>query len=164
MSITQTQRPSQAVRLRGLDHVTVLSADFDRTERFYCGLLGMRPGPRPAIRVPGRWFYVGDQPVLHVLPRRHKATDGSGIASGPDARPEQEKAIDHFALRAEDRPAFEQRLHAAGQAFDSRRLADTDIWQVFVTDPDGARVELSFRDGDVAASACGPWLDSNLTA
>ena len=42
--------------LISLAHVTLRSADFDRTEQFYCGLLGMRLGPRPAIAVPGRWF------------------------------------------------------------------------------------------------------------
>jgi catechol 2,3-dioxygenase-like lactoylglutathione lyase family enzyme len=118
--------------LLSLGHVTVLSADFERTERFYCGLLGMRVGPRPAIRIPGRWFYVGDEAVLHVLPR-----DG-GVTSGTQA------VIDHFALNADDRPAFEQRLEVAGQPFESRRLADTGTWQIFLTDPDGARVELSF--------------------
>jgi catechol 2,3-dioxygenase-like lactoylglutathione lyase family enzyme len=118
--------------LLSLGHVTVRSADFDRTEQFYCGLLGMRRGPRPAIPVPGRWFYVGDEAVLHVLPR---TTDAALEAVG---------VIDHFALNADDRPAFEERLRAAGQPFEGARLADSDTWQIFLTDPDGARVELSF--------------------
>jgi catechol 2,3-dioxygenase-like lactoylglutathione lyase family enzyme len=118
--------------LLSLGHVTVRSADFARTERFYCDLLGMRIGPRPAIAVDGRWFYVGDEAVVHVLPRTAGAAD------------EAEGAIDHFALNATDRPAFENRLKAAGQPFESRRLADSDTWQIFLTDPDGARVELSF--------------------
>ncbi|MFO1327405.1 MAG: VOC family protein [Rubrivivax sp.] len=118
--------------LRALDHVTVLSADFDRTMRFYCDLLGMRIGPRPAIRLPGFWLYLGDAAVLHVLPRR------AGDAPAPGG------AIDHFALEADDLPAVEQRLRAAGQPFEGRRLADSDTWQIFLNDPDGARVELSF--------------------
>lgn len=118
--------------LVSLGHVTVRSADFDRTEQFYCGLLGMHRGPRPAIRQPGRWFYVGGEAVLYVLPRQGGA---SASAAG---------TIDHFALNAAGRPAFERRLQAAGVPFESRRLADSDIWQVFLTDPDGARVELSF--------------------
>ena len=115
-----------------LDHVTVRSADFARTERFYCDLLGMQPGPRPAIALPGRWFYVGDEALLHVLPR------------SVDAPHDTAGAIDHFAFHADDLPAFEQRLRAAGQRFEPRRLADTDTWQIFLTDPDGARVELCF--------------------
>lgn len=126
--------------LLSLGHVTVRSADFARTERFYCGLLGMRIGPRPAIREPGAWYYVGAEAVLHVLPR---AAGGPGTGS----------AIDHFALNARDRPAFEDRLRAAGQPFESHRLADSDTWQIFLTDPDGARVELSFVGAEARAAA-----------
>lgn len=126
--------------LLSLGHVTVRSADFERAERFYCDLLGMRIGPRPAISVPGRWLYVGDKAVVHLLPRR--------VTAAPGARHDAEGAVDHFALNAEDRLAVEQRLRAAGQAFESRRLADSDFWQIFLRDPDGARVELCFRSGD----------------
>lgn len=122
--------------LLSLGHVTVRSADLERTERFYCDLLGLRIGPRPAIPVPGRWFYVGDQAVVHVLPRAAQAAHGASHGGAG--------AIDHFALNAADLPAFERRLQAAGQPFEVRRLADSDTWQIFLTDPDGARVELSF--------------------
>lgn len=123
--------------LLSLGHVTVRSADFERTERFYCDLLGMRVGPRPAIPVPGRWLYVGDEAVVHILPRIVDAVERrQGDASC---------AFDHFALNAEDRPAVERRLRAAGQPFESRRLADSELWQIFLRDPDGVRVELSFR-------------------
>lgn len=127
--------------LLGLGHVTVRSADFARTERFYCDLLGLHVGPRPAIPVPGRWFYIGDEAVVHVLPR--------GVDGGGDAPP----VIDHFALRAADRPAFERRLMAAGQPFEARLLADSGTWQIFLTDPDGARVELSFAGPAASAPA-----------
>lgn len=119
--------------LLSLGHVTVLSTDLERTERFYCGLLGLRVGPRPNIRVPGFWLYLGDQAVLHVLARQ-------AAAPPHGAQP----VIDHFALDAHDRAGFEHRLEAAGQPFESRRLADSDTWQIFLSDPDGARVELSF--------------------
>jgi catechol 2,3-dioxygenase-like lactoylglutathione lyase family enzyme len=118
--------------LVSLDHVTIRSADFERTERFYCELLGMRRGPRPDLAVPGRWLYIGANAVLHVLPR------GAGAAVGSAG------TIDHFALHAVDLPGIEDKLKAAGYAFERKRLADTDVWQIFLTDPDGARVELCF--------------------
>lgn len=130
--------------LLSLGHVTVLSADFERTERFYCDLLGMRIGPRPAIRIPGRWLYIGDQAVVHVLPRP--------VEPPPGGQP----VVDHFALTADDRAEFERRLNAAGQPFEGRRLADTDIWQIFLTDPNGARVELCFVHGDSAVAGGKP--------
>lgn len=122
-----------------LDHVTVRSTDLARTERFYGGLLGLRGGPRPAIAVPGHWYYIGDAAVLHVLAR--SPADLQAAVS----------AIDHFAFRARGLAAFEQRLQAAGQAFERRRLADSAIWQIFLNDPDGARVEINFDTEDPAA-------------
>ncbi len=119
--------------LLSLGHVTVLSTDLARTERFYGDLLGLRVGPRPAIHIPGFWLYLGDEPVLHVLARQAAAPPGDTRA-----------AIDHFALNARDRDGFERRLKTAGLPFESRRLADSDTWQIFLDDPDGARVELSF--------------------
>jgi catechol 2,3-dioxygenase-like lactoylglutathione lyase family enzyme len=116
--------------LLSLGHVTVRSADFDRTEHFYCNVLGLRPGRRPALPQPGRWYYIGEEAVLHVLPRK------------ADAGHDNAGTIDHFALKAGDLPAIEQRLSAAGLPFERRLLAGTAIWQIFVSDPDGARVEI----------------------
>jgi catechol 2,3-dioxygenase-like lactoylglutathione lyase family enzyme len=118
--------------LLSLGHVAVRSADFDRTEHFYCEVLGLHPGPRPRITMPGRWYYVGGEAVVHVLPRSAQTPENAG------------RAVDHFAFNARNRPAFEQRLARAGVPFVPTRLADTDTWQLFLTDPDGARVELSF--------------------
>jgi catechol 2,3-dioxygenase-like lactoylglutathione lyase family enzyme len=122
--------------LLSLGHVTLRSADFDRTQHFYCEVLGMRAGPRPRLSAPGHWFYVGDEAVVHVLPSRTPTPES---ATG---------AIDHFALNARDLPAFENRLRSAGLPFERKRLADTEVWQVFLTDPDGVRVELCFAPGD----------------
>lgn len=122
-----------------LGHVTVRSADFERTRRFYCGLLGMQIGPRPAIEAPGHWYYIGTDAVVHVLP----ALQAAGQAV--HAQHCEPAAFDHVAFDAQDRPAFEQRLRAAGQPFEGRPLADTHVWQIFLTDPDGVRVELSFE-------------------
>jgi catechol 2,3-dioxygenase-like lactoylglutathione lyase family enzyme len=118
--------------LQSLGHVTLRCADFARTEAFYCGLLGLRKGPRPAIPVPGHWYYIGESAVLHILPR---LADTVEAAAG---------VVDHFALNAQQLPAYEARLRAAGQPFKCVRLADTEVWQLFLTDPDGARVELCF--------------------
>ncbi len=122
--------------LLSLNHVTVRSGDFERTERFYCDLLGMRVGTRPALAIPGRWLYIGEEAVLHVLPRQTELLHLD------------QPVVDHFALTANDRAGFERRLRAAGQPFETKRLADTDIWQIFLCDPDGARVELCFKESN----------------
>lgn len=120
--------------LLGLNHVTVRTSDFERCKSFYCGLLGMRVGNRPAFKVPGLWLYLGDHPVIHVLPER--SNYGSGT----------ESAIDHFAFSATGLADFAERLTASGQAFDLRQQAATQDWQMFISDPDGTKVELVFAE------------------
>ncbi len=122
--------------LLSIGHVTVRSANFERTEHFYCDLLGLRAGPRPPISVPGRWFYLGNEAVVHVLPP-------SDNASLPSVN-----TIDHFAFNATNMPLYEQKLKAANYPYEARRLADTNNTQLFLVDPDGAKVELCFACDD----------------
>lgn len=115
--------------LLALDHVTLRSADLSRTCAFY-EPLGLRPGPRPPFGLPGLWLYAGDRALLHVMEGR-PASDG-----GP---------FDHVAFQARGRAALAARLQAAGIAFDLQALPDGSALQMFVRDPDGARIELVFR-------------------
>lgn len=78
--------------------------------------------------------------MLHVLPK----------LAGDDAT--TKGAIDHFALQASDIASFEQRLRAAGQPFDLRRQPETGVWQLVMTDPDGALVEINFSDNEARFS------------
>ena len=121
--------------LLSLNHVTVRAADFERTEHFYCGLLGMSVGPRPEFKVPGRWLYLVDQPLVHVL-----SQDANGAAA-------ETQRIDHFAFRATGLAGLEQRLRDAGQVFELKHQPATSEWQLFVVDPDGSQVEIAFPAG-----------------
>jgi catechol 2,3-dioxygenase-like lactoylglutathione lyase family enzyme len=115
--------------LQALDHVTLRSTDLSRTLAFY-ERLGLRQGPRPPFGLPGLWLYVGEQALLHVLEGR-PARDG-----GP---------FDHLAFRARGRAALAATLASAGVAFDLQALPDGSALQMFVHDPDGARIELVFK-------------------
>ncbi len=46
-----------------------------------------------------------------------------------------------------------EKLAGAGLLAGGARAADSDTWQIFLTDPDGARVELSFAGGADDAGA-----------
>lgn len=116
--------------LQALDHVTLRSTDLARTLGFYQQLLGMEPGPRPAFGIPGSWLHVDGRPVLHVLelpPER-----GGGV-------------IDHVAFEARNRAMLSARLDAADVPFKLVALPDGSALQMFLCDPDGARIELVFR-------------------
>jgi catechol 2,3-dioxygenase-like lactoylglutathione lyase family enzyme len=117
--------------LTEMNHFTVLTDDLDRTRGFYVGVLGLREGPRPPLGFPGAWLYVGERPVLHVIAGRPLPAERRGV-------------LDHMAFSATDLAGLTARLEAAGISYDLRRQPESNVWQLFVSDPNGARVELDF--------------------
>lgn len=119
--------------LQALDHVTLRSTDLARTLDFYQRMLGLNPGPRPAFAVQGLWLYATGHPVVHVLERPVEGRGG---------------AIDHVAFEARGRAAISAQLDAAGVPFDLVALPDGSALQMFLRDPDGARIELVFKHSE----------------
>jgi catechol 2,3-dioxygenase-like lactoylglutathione lyase family enzyme len=119
--------------LHALDHVTVISTDLARTLVFYQHLLGLHLGSRPAFGMPGSWLYAGGHALVHVLERPVEGLGG---------------VIDHVAFKARGRAALSARLDAAGVPFKLVALPDGSALQMFLRDPDGARIELVFKHAE----------------
>ena len=117
--------------ISGMNHFNILTDDVEATVRFYCEVLGLRDGPRPGFDFPGAWLYCGDAPIVHVSGGRTRAELTPGV-------------IDHMAFSATGLRSTLERLEAAGHRPVCRKQVTTGIWQVFVNDPNGARVELDF--------------------
>lgn len=117
---------------KALDHVNIVTADLAATVRFYCDLLGLEEGPRPAFASPGAWLYLDGRPVLHLVLRQDAAPDPS---TG---------AIDHLAFRCEDFDGLYRRLDRAGVPYETREAPGGEIRQIFLRDPNGVKVELNF--------------------
>jgi catechol 2,3-dioxygenase-like lactoylglutathione lyase family enzyme len=114
-----------------MNHFTVLARDLDETRSFYVDLLGLVEGPRPPLGFPGAWLYVGGRPVLHVVGNRQLPADPKGV-------------LDHMAFSAKGLADVTGRLDAAKVPYDLRRQPESNVWQLFFFDPNGARVELDF--------------------
>ncbi len=119
--------------ITGMDHFTLLTRDATLTADFYNLVLGLEIGPRPAFKVPGVWLYCDGAPILHVLERDE--IPGAGV-------------FDHIAFRGSGLSAFIANLKARRIAYDLRRFPDggpsAGAWQLFLIDPNGARVEIDF--------------------
>src|SRR5262249_50070306 len=50
---------STGIRVKSIDHVTLVVKDLERSRRFYVDVLGMREVPRPAFSFTGLWFQAG---------------------------------------------------------------------------------------------------------
>ena len=116
-----------------MNHFTILTNDLEATLAFYGELLGLHAGPRPPFKFPGAWLYAGGggDAILHVVAGRDTQDLGKGV-------------IDHMAFSAHGLATTVKQLQARGIAHDLRRLPGGQTWQLFFSDPNGARVELDF--------------------
>jgi catechol 2,3-dioxygenase-like lactoylglutathione lyase family enzyme len=103
---------------------------------FYCDVAGFEVGPRPPFGGFGYWLYAGSDPLLHL---------SEGDADAPPAT-NAATTIDHVAFACTDRPAMERRLRTHGIEWQMKRVPASGIVQLFVRDPGGNRVELSFSE------------------
>ena len=116
----------------GMNHFTIVAEDERKTLDFYVGLLGLNVGHRPDLGFAGAWLYAGGpQAVLHMYFERPMPAIRTGV-------------IDHLAFSATGLKAVKARFDEAGVAYDLRRQPGAGTWQLFSTDPNGAKVELDF--------------------
>jgi catechol 2,3-dioxygenase-like lactoylglutathione lyase family enzyme len=124
--------------VRGLGHVNLrASAEaIERLRRFYVDVIGLREGPRPVFRSgsSGYWLYAGDIAAMHLLIAR----DG-----GETMQPEG--MFNHFAFDCDDLESTRARLDAAGIGYATDIADELHQVQLFLTDPSGIGVELTFN-------------------
>jgi catechol 2,3-dioxygenase-like lactoylglutathione lyase family enzyme len=119
-----------------LDHFNIRCRDLERTRAFYCDILGLRVGPRPAVSIPGYWLYCGEFPQLHLIARDLlKETIEPGSTG----------AIDHVAFRLSHPDEMIERLKARDVPYTERSFPDIGVRQIVVHDPDGIMVELNYE-------------------
>ncbi len=140
--MTPSGAPGAPIRVKGLDHVTLVVSDLERSRAFYTGVLGMEQIERPAFPFPGLWF-ESDRTQVHLI----LAGDGcSPPGAGIDPSTLAEGLAHHFAFEVDD-------AYAAAEALRERdvpimggptRRPDGCI-QVWFYDPDGHVVEVFHR-------------------
>ena len=123
----------------GLAHVAIKAADMPATIAFYREVLGFAEVPRPPFNFPGAWLGVpGGEALLHLYAgERARNSDGS-IAVGS-------AAIDHVSLWARGYEAQRSRFEAFGLPYRSQPVPATELAQLFVFDPNGVMIELTYR-------------------
>jgi catechol 2,3-dioxygenase-like lactoylglutathione lyase family enzyme len=119
--------------IEGMNHFTITAENGAATLGFYCGLLGLVEGHRPDLGFPGAWLYPpgGKHAVLHIYWDRPMPTPRTGV-------------IDHMAFTARGLADMKKRVDAAGVKYRLQQQAGAGTWQLFLEDPNGAKVELDF--------------------
>jgi len=117
-----------------LDHFNVRTRKFPETVHFYSDVLGLEKGPRPNFTFPGAWMYSEGRPVVHLV----------DITPSSEAQKPDSGVVHHVAFVSRGFNAMKQRLKQKGVAFDTREVPGGDLWQIFITDPNGVMVELNY--------------------
>ena len=128
-----------------MEHFLIQSEDIEATKNWYVDVLGMTVGPSPDFKFPVYWLYVGERDVLHLTQGGAKVSDNRMTYLGQESQAIRGSGvIDHIAFRAnglEDTIAHFRRL---GVEFKERQVNDQGLYQLFLLDPNGLKVELNF--------------------
>jgi catechol 2,3-dioxygenase-like lactoylglutathione lyase family enzyme len=134
-----TALPSAA--LHGLFHIAIKTADLQATRVFWRDIIGLREIARPDFGFPGAWLACpqpGGQAIIHVY--------AGGPALGPaGTAPRGSAAIDHISLSCSGYRDYAARFRRAGLPFREFIVPGTTLWQLFVYDPSGVQLELTFE-------------------
>ena len=140
-----------------LNHFSIRTLDLPACERFYCGALGMRVGPRPPFPFPGLWLYAAgvddySKASVHIIGGDRNDPEGleNYLGDRDEAGLRGTGCVDHLAFFAIGLAATRTRLAAMGIAARERTVPLLGLHQLFVDDPNGVVVELNFPASEAA--------------
>ena len=117
----------------------------------------MKEGWHPDFKFPVVWLYIGEKDVLHLtegganvsenrkkyLGQQSEAVSGSGV-------------VDHIAFRAGGLADTMAHLRSLGIDFNERMVSDQGLYQLFMFDPNGVKIELNFDNAEATALGIEP--------
>ena len=146
-ALTEIDKTVQATlplaTVHGLYHIAIKSENLAATRKFYIDVIGLREFPRPDFGYPGAWIgctQPGGIAIMHIY--------AGGPALGPEGKaPAGTAAIDHVSLSCSGYRSYISRFRAAGLDWREFIVPNTSLWQLFVYDPSGVQLELTFEAG-----------------
>ena len=125
----------------GLFHLAIKTANLEATRAFWTRVIGLREIARPDFGYPGAWLACGQpggQAIIHVYA-------GGPAMGGAGEVPRGTGAIDHVSLACSGYAAYIERFRSAGLDWREFLVPGTTLWQLFVYDPSGVQLELTFE-------------------
>jgi catechol 2,3-dioxygenase-like lactoylglutathione lyase family enzyme len=140
--------------LHHLEHFLIQTGDMAATRDWYVDVLGFRVGPSPDFKFPVCWLYIGDTDVIHITEGGKNVSENRKRYLGQQsAALEGTGVIDHVAFRATGLSEMMERLQANKIAFTKRQVDDQGLFQLFLIDPNGIKVELNFANSEAQGIA-----------
>ncbi len=118
-------------KVLGLDHVSIIVEDADKSLAFYQALLGVELLDRPELGFPGYWVDLLAGQSLHIMQLDNPNKD--------TLRPEHGGRDYHFALRVDSIDDLSKKLNEMGIAYTQSRSGRKAL---FIKDLDDNAFEL----------------------
>jgi catechol 2,3-dioxygenase-like lactoylglutathione lyase family enzyme len=118
-----------------IDHFNIRTRNLGATVRFYEDALGLENGPRPNFAFPGAWLYSEGRAVVHLV----------DISPTDEPQKPDSGVVHHVAFVSQGFHGMKQRLQSKGIEFEAREVPGGDLWQIFITDPNGVMIELNYE-------------------
>ena len=127
--------------VNGLFHIAVKTASLESSLSFYKGVLGLKEVVRPDFGYPGAWLAcpsLGGTAIVHLYAGGPALGVGGVVRAGS-------AAIDHISLACSGFHAFRARFVEHTLPWREFLVPGTTLWQLFVYDPSGVQMELTFE-------------------
>jgi catechol 2,3-dioxygenase-like lactoylglutathione lyase family enzyme len=126
--------------LQSLFHVAIKSRDLAASRHFYVHVLGMELAARPEIGFPGSWLrspMSAATAIFHLYAGDAAREEDGSYAGGTGV-------IDHVSITATGFQDYCARFAAFNLPWRANVVRDIGLWQLFVYDPSGVLLELTF--------------------
>jgi catechol 2,3-dioxygenase-like lactoylglutathione lyase family enzyme len=135
--------------LSHIEHFLVQTTDMVNTRDWYVRVLGMRVGPNPDFKFPVCWLYLGDKDIVHITEGGAQVSENRRKYVGQESQATHGTGVlDHIAFRATGLHQMLERLRAEKVEFKQRQVSDQGLYQLFMLDPNGIKIELNFANAE----------------
>jgi catechol 2,3-dioxygenase-like lactoylglutathione lyase family enzyme len=135
--------------LSHIEHFLLQTTDMAATRDWYVEVLGFRVGPSPDFKFPVCWLYLGEQDVVHITEGGAEVSENRKRYVGQESAATQGSGvIDHIAFRCSGLAQMLEHLTTLGVPFKRRQVDDQGLYQLFLFDPNGVKVELNFANAE----------------
>ncbi len=135
------------MQLVDIHHVAIKTVDLERTDWFYTEILGMKFANRPPFEFPGSWYDINGT-MVHVFAGKAAYDKNGQYASGS-------AAVDHISINAIGFDAYREKFRANKLEWREFDIPSVGLWQLFVKDPNGVLIELTFATAKEPAGSKG---------
>ena len=134
-----------------LQHFLIQTTDIEATRRWYIDVLGLEAGYTPDFKFPVAWLYLGGKDVLHLTEGGAKVSENRQRYLAQTSQAEHGSGvIDHVAFHATGLREMMAHLNGKGMAFTERQVDAQGLYQLFLIDPNGVKVELNYPNSEAA--------------